>query len=69
MGEVFTEINRDLQFWISKQKMFFVGTAPLSSDGQHRDLRLPTNRRRASSVILIVLRKVVTLLGLLIRKQ
>lgn len=33
MGEVFTEINRDLQFWISKQKMFFVGTAPLSKDG------------------------------------
>ena len=33
MGEVFTEINQDLEFWIKKQKIFFVGTAPLSIDG------------------------------------
>ncbi|VEP11240.1 conserved hypothetical protein [Hyella patelloides LEGE 07179] len=33
MGQVFTEIDRSIQSWISKQKMFFVGTAPLAADG------------------------------------
>lgn len=33
MGEVFKEINRNLEVWIRKQKIFFVGTAPLSIDG------------------------------------
>jgi Pyridoxamine 5'-phosphate oxidase len=33
MGEVLTEIDDKLQSWISKQQMFFVATAPLSSNG------------------------------------
>ncbi|MEN9565508.1 MAG: hypothetical protein RLZZ69_704 [Cyanobacteriota bacterium] len=33
MGKILTEIDNNLQFWISKQQMFFVATAPLSTHG------------------------------------
>jgi len=33
MGKTFQIITPELQEWIEKQKMFFVGTAPLSSEG------------------------------------
>ncbi len=33
MGKVFETITPELQEWIAAQKMFFVATAPLSSDG------------------------------------
>ena len=33
MGKIFAEIDRDLKFWIEKQKMFFVSTAPLDANG------------------------------------
>jgi hypothetical protein len=33
MGKVFTEIGDHLQRWIADQALFFVGTAPLASDG------------------------------------
>ena len=33
MGKILTEIDNNLQFWISKQQMFFVATAPLSTNG------------------------------------
>jgi hypothetical protein len=32
MGKILTEIDQDLQSWISKQQMFFVATAPLSTN-------------------------------------
>jgi len=33
MGKVFETITPELEEWISRQKMFFVSTAPLSADG------------------------------------
>jgi hypothetical protein len=33
MGKIFDTITPELQKWIEKQKMFFVATAPLSSEG------------------------------------
>ncbi len=33
MGKILAEIDRDLQSWIQKQKIFFVASAPLSCDG------------------------------------
>ena len=33
MGKDYTEIDARVQKWIERQKMFFVATAPLSSDG------------------------------------
>ena len=33
MGQVFNEINHDIKLWIERQKMFFVSTAPLSTEG------------------------------------
>lgn len=33
MGKVFSEIDRDVKLWLDKQKIFFVGTAPLSVEG------------------------------------
>jgi hypothetical protein len=33
MGKVFDGIDEQLERWIAKQRMFFVGTAPLDADG------------------------------------
>jgi hypothetical protein len=33
MGKEYTEIDERIQKWISRQKMFFVATAPTASDG------------------------------------
>ena len=33
MGDVFQSIDQDLSNWIGDQKLFFVSTAPLSSNG------------------------------------
>ncbi|PSB09421.1 pyridoxamine 5'-phosphate oxidase [Pleurocapsa sp. CCALA 161] len=33
MGKIFTEIDHNLQSWLSQQQIFFVATAPLSADG------------------------------------
>lgn len=33
VGKVFDEIDEKLERWIARQRMFFVGTAPLDSDG------------------------------------
>lgn len=33
MGKIFTEIDHNLQSWVSQQQIFFVATAPLSADG------------------------------------
>ncbi len=33
MAKVFDEIDDHLRGWVAKQRMFFVGTAPLSGDG------------------------------------
>ena len=33
MGKRYDTLNSDLQAWISQQKLFFVATAPLASDG------------------------------------
>ncbi|MGH8020955.1 MAG: pyridoxamine 5'-phosphate oxidase family protein [Opitutaceae bacterium] len=33
MGKVYDELNPELQAWLSRQKVFFVATAPLSADG------------------------------------
>jgi hypothetical protein len=33
MGKEYTEINEQVQNWISRQHIFFVATAPLSGDG------------------------------------
>jgi hypothetical protein len=33
MGEVFEQIDEKMQTWIEEQQMYFVGTAPLASDG------------------------------------
>ncbi len=33
MGKILAEIDNDLKSWIQKQKIFFVASAPLSSDG------------------------------------
>ena len=33
MGKVFTEIERNIESWIKQQKIFFVATAPLATDG------------------------------------
>lgn len=33
MGNVYTEIDDEIAAWVEKQKMFFVSTAPLSTEG------------------------------------
>lgn len=33
MGKIFEEITTDLEAWLKAQRMFFVGTAPLSAHG------------------------------------
>src|SRR5580700_2518990 len=33
MGKIFDDINEQLERWIYKQPMFFVGSAPLDEDG------------------------------------
>jgi hypothetical protein len=33
MGKEYTEINEQIRNWIGRQRIFFVATAPLSSDG------------------------------------
>jgi hypothetical protein len=33
MGKIFDDINEQLERWICKQPMFFVGSAPLDEDG------------------------------------
>ena len=33
MGNEYTEIDGQVQAWMERQHMFFVATAPLSSDG------------------------------------
>ena len=33
MGQVFENIDEDLERWIAAQSLFFVGTAPLQTDG------------------------------------
>ena len=33
MGKIFDEIDEQLERWIARQPMFFVGSAPLDADG------------------------------------
>ncbi len=33
MGRIYEEISSELAEWIGRQKMFFVGTSPLSESG------------------------------------